>query len=322
MRRLLAILWLAVAGAGVAAADDVPLPRARPPVWAPPPWAQPVSPEPHSFREAAGPDFDTAAVTAKLSDCDERIAKIAAVAPMPRLIGPGACGGGDMVRVDAVLLPGDLRVEIRPAPYLRCPMAEQFALWVRDDATPKLAAAGPALRSVETYDDFECRGRNRQNGGKLSEHGKGNAVDVRGFTLADNRFVGLTDMAAPTALRAELRQAACARFSTVLGPGSDGYHEAHIHLDLIERRHDYRMCRWEVREPPKAAPPAKPPETAAEVAAAKPDAGPAEAAADADADADAETVPMPPPRPARLAKARNHQRKLRASIHAPFILWR
>jgi hypothetical protein len=36
----------------------------------------------------------------------------------------------------------------------------------------------------------------------------------------------------------------------VLGPGSDGYHEEHIHLDLAERRNGYKLCQWEIREPP------------------------------------------------------------------------
>src|SRR5674476_970009 len=83
----IAILWLIIAGSGMAAAEDVPLPRPRPHV--PPAWS-----EPHSFREAAGPDFNSAEVTAKPSDCDLRVAKIAVIAPMPRLIGPGACGRG------------------------------------------------------------------------------------------------------------------------------------------------------------------------------------------------------------------------------------
>jgi hypothetical protein len=33
----------------------------------------------------------------------------------------------------------------------------------------------------------------------------------------------------------------------VLGPGSDGYHEEHIHLDLAERSHATKLCQWEVR---------------------------------------------------------------------------
>ena len=171
---------------------------------------------------------------------------------MPRLIGPGACGGGDMVRLDAVLLADKARVEIKPAPVLRCDMAESLAAWVRDEAAPRVAKAGMALRSVDTYDDFECRGRNRVVGAKLSEHGKGNAVDVRALTLADKRVIGLTDMTAPKDLREGLRESACARFTTVLGPGSDGYHESHIHLDLAERRNGYRICQWDVREPPHA----------------------------------------------------------------------
>ena len=149
-----------------------------------------------------------------------------------------------------MLLAGRAAVEIRPAPVLRCEMAESLAAWIRDEATPRVATAGPALRRVETYDDFECRGRNRVNGAKLSEHGKGNAVDVRAFTLADNRVLGLTDIGVPKELRASLRESACARFTTVLGPGSDGYHDAHIHLDIAERHNGYRICQWEVREPP------------------------------------------------------------------------
>lgn len=53
---------------------------------------------------------------------------------------------------------------------------------------------GSVLSTVETYDDFECRGRNRIASAKLSEHGKGNAVDLRIFRLADGRALSLTQM--------------------------------------------------------------------------------------------------------------------------------
>lgn len=274
MRAAIGILWIA-GSVAVCAAEHVPLPRPRPP--APPAWVEPAS-----FREAAGPDFDSAAVTAKWTDCNERLAKVAAVAPMPRLIGPGACGGADMVRVDAVLLPESRRLEVRPAPYLRCAMAEALVAWLHDEAVPRVGQLGAAVRSVETYDDFECRGRNRVLGARMSEHGKGNAIDIRGFLLADSRAVNLTDMTVGKELRNDLRDTACARFSTVLGPGSDGHHEQHIHLDLIERRNGYRICQWDVREPPP------PPKPAATVASAQPA---------------AEPVPLPLPRPA-IANAR------------------
>jgi hypothetical protein len=53
-------------------------------------------------------------------------------------------------------------------------------------------------------------------------------------------------------MRDSIRESACGRFTTVLGPGSDGHHEAHIHLDIAERHNGYRICQWEVREPPPA----------------------------------------------------------------------
>lgn len=265
MRPLIALLSLLGSASGLAAATaDVPLPRPRPS-------ASPAWVEPRSFREAAGPDFDTAGVTAALSACDERLARIAQIEPMPRLIGPDACGGEDMVRIDAVLLPDDKRVEVKPGAYLRCPMAEQLAIWIRNEAASRTATLGAALTAVDTYDDFSCRGRNRQTNGKLSEHGKGNAIDVRGFTLADGRFISLTDVNAPKDMREALRDSACARFTTVLGPGSDGHHEGHIHLDMLERRNGYRICQWAVREPPPPIP------TMVSV--------------------NGETIPLPPPRP-------------------------
>jgi hypothetical protein len=240
VRVFIVTLILAAFGGGLAAAEDVPLPRPRPPVWL----------EPQSFAEAAGADFNAAEVTSQPSDCRLRLEALAAIAPMPRLIGPGACGGRDMVELDAVLLADRSRVALKPAPVLRCDMAESLTAWIRDEAAPRVGATGAALRSVETYDDFECRGRNRVIGAILSEHGKGNAVDVRAFTLADGRAIVLTDMTASRELRAGLRESACERFTTVLGPGSDGHHDGHIHLDIAERRQGYRICQWDVREPP------------------------------------------------------------------------
>jgi hypothetical protein len=49
-----------------------------------------------------------------------------------------------------------------------------------------------------------------------------------------------------------LRKSVCARFTTVLGPGSDGYHEDHVHVDLAERRGGYRICEWDIRTPEQA----------------------------------------------------------------------
>ena len=232
-------------GTAIATVENIPLPRPRPS----------FSPEPHSFAEAAGPGFDTTNVTSALSDCDQRLAAIATIELLPRLIGPGDCGGRDMIRLDAVLLPNRKRVEVRPTAILRCAMAESFAAWVRDEASDHIAALGDALRTVDTLGSYECRGRNSVADAKLSEHGKGNAIDVRALVLASGRHIDLTDEAVSKPLRDNLRDSACHRFTTVLGPGADGHHNDHIHLDILERNRGARICQWDVREPPP--PPAK-----------------------------------------------------------------
>ncbi len=305
----------------------VPLPRPRPKMGLLPSWIATLWREPTSFREAAGADFKTEEVTSAPSACRMRLEKIATIVPMPRLIGPGSCGGGDIVRIDAVLLANGKKIEIKPQPYLQCPMAEQLALWLRDDATPIAAAAGGVLQRLETYDDFDCRGRNRKMTGKVSEHGKANAIDLKGFTFEGGRYVHLTDMKADKPLREAARKSTCARFTTVLGPGSDGYHEEHIHLDLAERTNGYRLCQWDVREPPpppkvpdKEKPPEAAPEKPAEVAAA-----PAEP--DDDDEKVAMTmvspiqgvVPLPKPRP---PLRRHAKQKTGGFFHLPFTLSR
>jgi len=117
--------------AGLALAEEVPLPRPRPPLWV----------EPMTFREAAGPDFNSAEVTSAPTPCDYQLAKIALIEPVPRLIGPGACGGRDMVQLDVVWLADGAHVDIKPAPVLTCEMAATFAGWLREDVALRLAYA-------------------------------------------------------------------------------------------------------------------------------------------------------------------------------------
>jgi hypothetical protein len=241
----------------------VPLPRPRP---AEAPAANP----------AAAPDDKTAPAAAERpaepavpepSACRRALTEEVAIAPsIPDIHGPGGCGGEDLVRLEAVVLADKRRVAMTPAATLRCKMAMAIADWVRVDLAPMAAGLGSPLSALDNYDSYECRGRNRVVGAQLSEHGRANALDVRGFKLADGRSIGLTDRTVSRELRETVLQSVCARFPTVLGPGSDWYHEEHIHLDLMERRNsNYRICQWNVWEPlPRIAPllPAERPEEA------------------------------------------------------------
>jgi hypothetical protein len=154
-----------------------------------------------------------------------------------------------VVRLEAIVLSDRSRVAMSPPATLRCTMAEAVVSWVREEAAPRALDLGSPLKAIANLASFDCRGRNRIVGAILSEHGKGNALDIRSLRLADARVVELTDPQVPKDCREGLRASVCARFTTVLGPGSDGYHEDHVHVDLAERRNNYRLCEWDVREP-------------------------------------------------------------------------
>jgi hypothetical protein len=202
----------------------------------------------------------------QLSACRIALTEEIAVAPsIPDIHGPGACGGEDLVRLEAIVLPDKRKVAVNPAAILRCTMASAIANWVRTDMVPLAASLGSTITDLDNFDSFECRGRNRIVGAMLSEHGKANALDVRALKLANGQSIGLTDRTMSRDVRERVLHSVCSRFSTVLGPGSDWYHEDHIHLDLALRRNDYRICQWNVWDPlPQVAPllPAERPEEA------------------------------------------------------------
>jgi hypothetical protein len=232
-RVLPTIVLLLLAATQAAIAHDIPLPRPRPVPLVSAPEPAPATSEP--------------------SACQIRLSADRAVfAALPPLTGPGGCGASDVVRLDAVVMPNNERVALLPPPTLRCSMAEAVADWVRDDIGAAAEGLGAPLKTIENYDSYDCRGQNRVVGAKLSEHGKANALDIRSVKLANGKVFMLTERTVPRDFRERMRQSACARFKTVLGPGSDGYHEEHVHVDLAERNHDYRICQWDIREPAEA----------------------------------------------------------------------
>ena len=247
-----------------------------------------------SFPEE--PATATAAAPAAPSACQQRLQKIAVFQPLPMLVGAGECGAVDAVQLTAIILPDQSKVAVTPVGVLRCTMAEELSHWVREDVEPTAVKLGSPLRVLDNFDSYECRGRNRVRGATLSEHGRANAIDVRLFKLADGRSLTLTDVNVDKAWRETIKASACARFATVLGPGSDGNHEEHIHLDLAERRNNYKVCEWDVRvpPPPPVAQAETPPPSGTDTAA------PADTATDESDDADAaplDVVPLPRPRP-------------------------
>jgi hypothetical protein len=253
----------------------VPLPKPRP---ADAPAAEPgAAADGNRTPAPSEKPTEPAAAGPEPSACRLALTEAIAIAPsIPDIHGAVGCGGVDLVRLEAVVLPDKRQVSVKPAAILRCAMASAIAGWIRTDIAPLAASVGSAISSLDNFDSFECRSRNRVAGAELSEHGRANALDVRAFRLANGQSISLTDRTVPRELRESVLHSACARFSTVLGPGSDGYHEDHIHLDLMERHNNYKICQWNVWDSlPKIAPllpVARPEQAPPREAAAKSDA--------------------------------------------------
>jgi hypothetical protein len=232
-KAVVSAMFLLVASDFAVKSETVPLPRERSPV----PKHQTSAPKIESDR----------------SPCQLQLSEIAEFKPVPPITGPGECTATDVVDVNAVLLPGNQRVVFSPVVTLQCSMAEVVSHWIRDDVAPTLDSLGMPLRGIETLESFGCRSFNGISGHKLSEHGHADALDVRSLKLANGTVIELTNATVSKSLREQLRQTACTRFSTVLGNGADAYHENHVHIDLMQRTNNYKICQWNILDTTETA---------------------------------------------------------------------
>lgn len=135
-------------------------------------------------------------------------------------------------------------IDLAPEAELNCPMAEALGRFMKDVVTPAAKEElGSQVKAIAQASAYVCRPRH--NGGKISEHAFGNALDIASFTLADDTRVdvGPKPSEKQGKFLDKVRAAACGPFKTVLGPGSDPDHELHFHLDLEPRRHNGTFCQ-------------------------------------------------------------------------------
>ena len=77
-------------------------------------------------------------------------------------------------------------VKISGEPTMLCSFARQFTGWVRDVGAPLTCAyMGQKLVTIETGPGLVRRTRYNKTGEKVSEHAKGNAIDIASFRLGD-----------------------------------------------------------------------------------------------------------------------------------------
>ncbi len=120
-----------------------------------------------------------------------------------------------------------------------CVTAKTLKRWVDTALTPSVGTRGGGVSRINVAAHYSCRSRNNQSGAKISEHGKGRAIDISGIRLRDGTEITVlegwgTNRDGP--LLKKLHRSACGTFGTVLGPGSDGYHRDHFHFDTARYR--------------------------------------------------------------------------------------
>jgi hypothetical protein len=237
LKCLFAFTWLAAFGFGTGGAvcgPAVPIPKpqsAEVTVAPPPKPAAQVSRSSPGTKADAPPEKPAP----ETMSCPDLRAGFEAAPPVA---GNNGCGFQAAVRLKVI--GGDRQIAFAQEPVLNCGFADAVADWIAIDVNAAATKVlGEELVAVHSGPGYQCRRRNNKPDGKLSEHALGNAIDVTAFEMSSGTLVSVEiDWQAPdeeTApagrfLRA-VHAAACARFTTVLGPEADEHHISHFHLD-------------------------------------------------------------------------------------------
>jgi hypothetical protein len=151
--------------------------------------------------------------------------------------------------------PEPFRIAVSRAETMSCAMIPRTTRWLAEHVQPAaMAHFGVRVVEMKTAGAYNCRRRNHARTGRWSEHAFANALDVSGFVFEDGRQTtirsGWRGSAEERAFWRDIAFGGCGLFNTVLGPGSDGHHENHLHLDLARHssKRTLHVCRPRVPE--------------------------------------------------------------------------
>ncbi len=184
---------------------------------APPATIKPATPAaPPIAASAAATVAETAAAVAAQrkieidtarARCTALLASINAVTIAKDPIEDGSCG--DLAPIELVSVGKNPQVAITPPAILNCDMAVAIHNWVKADIQPLAKKhLGKEIVRLETMSSYSCRNAYGRTLSKLSEHGKANALDVRGFATASGQTAYVLDGWGMTS--GEIRAAAAA----------------------------------------------------------------------------------------------------------------
>lgn len=260
--------------ATVAIAEDVPLPRQRPaamessevpaprdrpadaakaPTVAPKADSTPVIP-PTADGTGAGPVGTAIEITPPAPPRDYQVACPAvfsgqAVGKNMPPIHEGQCGIQSPLALSAVTANGR-EVPFSSTITTDCGMATALPQWIAEVDSYLSAHDKTRIATINVSTNYECRNVNHSKTGNLSFHAFADALDIMGFTLEDGRTISISPGWTGTPEQGSqilrfARDAACAHFTTVLGPDADAEHQDNMHLDLAchGKTCTTRMCQ-------------------------------------------------------------------------------
>ncbi|QND53773.1 extensin [Phyllobacterium sp. 628] len=139
-------------------------------------------------------------------------------------------------------------IRLKPSATLNCQMTLAFARWVKGDLSPSTRLRYlSGVNTIHQASSYSCRTMSNRRGANMSEHSKGNALDIAKITLNNGTDIKVQKPGffafRQRGLLNNVRSDACDYFTTVLGPGYDIFHKDHFHFDLMQRRSSHRACR-------------------------------------------------------------------------------
>jgi hypothetical protein len=174
-------------------------PAATPPLQPAPTSAQATAAQATAAQATAAADAAAVAEAAKVRQaaidtararCTAILKTIQAVAIQRDPIEDGECGA--LAPVELISVGKNPEVALSPPAVVTCDLAVAIHDWMKADVQPlaRTHLGKPVIR-IETMSSYSCRHAYGRTKGKLSEHGRANAVDIRGFvtTAGETAYV-------------------------------------------------------------------------------------------------------------------------------------
>jgi hypothetical protein len=142
-----------------------------------------IPPKPPGGPTVEANAWSKAEIDAAKASCATILKSVDAVTIPEAPVREGNCGTPAPVRL--ISIGKNPEVALSPPPLVTCDLVAGLHVWMRDHIQPlsKRQFGSPVIK-IETMSDYSCRMAYGRKGNKLSEHGRANALDIRGFVTA------------------------------------------------------------------------------------------------------------------------------------------